>query len=316
MDYCIVALLVAAAHAQVALLLSDPSTTTITSPSGLSVGVESYHTGVNPNYLGTGAQWIWNNQADKWPNGYSNTFQALFSVDCYQSPATLKIVADNEFTAYLNGMPTPVLSGSNWLKPDAVDIRLQCGVNNLTVVATNRDNFTPAGLAFSITQFQENCYNCPSPLSYYDSSSCSCQCVGGCNCREVNPNWVWSGFPNCGCTCPRVVKCGDRKEFNPKSCSCECRNQICPPGYVFSTTNCSCIPQQCPNVIRCPKWKEWTWLTCSCDCPSITNCQSGFRWDEDRCQCIGRPLKPAGPRIPALMTADAGSGQEAAAQQS
>lgn len=100
---------VAAAVSQTVLLISDPSTTTIISPAGLTVGLESHHTTAHPDYLGTGANWIWNNQADSWSDGYSNTFQALFSADCYQYPAILKAVADNEFKAYLNGAATPVL---------------------------------------------------------------------------------------------------------------------------------------------------------------------------------------------------------------
>ena len=73
------------------LALSDPATTSI-SPN---VGVEDYHSANQADFLGTGAQWIWNDLGDDWPEGYSETFRSNFRAD-YTSPAAqLIITADN-----------------------------------------------------------------------------------------------------------------------------------------------------------------------------------------------------------------------------
>jgi hypothetical protein len=92
------------AFSQTVIVLSDATSTTIVSPVNQTVGVEKYHTTNNPNFLGDGAQWIWNNASDSWPNGYNSTFQRLFYADCPQTAAVLTVTADNIFTAYLDGV--------------------------------------------------------------------------------------------------------------------------------------------------------------------------------------------------------------------
>lgn len=53
--------LVSSVLAQTVLVNSDPSTTTLLSPSSETVAVEAYHHTAHPDYLGTGASWIWIN---------------------------------------------------------------------------------------------------------------------------------------------------------------------------------------------------------------------------------------------------------------
>jgi len=105
-------LLIVFALNQTVIVLSNTSTTTIISPTGYSLVQEAYHTTYNPNFLGDGAEWIWLNGSDAWPNGFNATFLAVFKVNCPQVPATLSITADNIFNAYLNGVF--VGNGSEW----------------------------------------------------------------------------------------------------------------------------------------------------------------------------------------------------------
>lgn len=55
----IIIVLSAPAIASVAnVVLSNPSTTSVVSPAGLTLGIGPYYTVQAPNYLGNGAQWI------------------------------------------------------------------------------------------------------------------------------------------------------------------------------------------------------------------------------------------------------------------
>lgn len=40
------------------VVLSNPSTTSVVSPAGLTLGIGPYYTVQAPNYLGNGAQWL------------------------------------------------------------------------------------------------------------------------------------------------------------------------------------------------------------------------------------------------------------------
>jgi hypothetical protein len=101
----LMAVLVACVAAQhTLLLLSNPSTTTLVSPAGQSIGLEPYHNLNTANKLGNGAQWVWVAGSDRWPDQYAATFQALFYVDCPEVGGDLRITADNIFVAYLNGV--------------------------------------------------------------------------------------------------------------------------------------------------------------------------------------------------------------------
>lgn len=46
----------------------------LTAPAGLTVGIHTLYTGLEPNYLGNGAQWIGINGIDQPPGGTSVTF--------------------------------------------------------------------------------------------------------------------------------------------------------------------------------------------------------------------------------------------------
>ena len=141
------------------VVVSDPSTTFITSPINQVVGYEAYHNLRNPNFTGIpSARWIYIAGRDAWPNGYRVVFQSLFNVDCPQVTAQLKITADNNFTAYLNG--ALIGSGTDWTRIYTFNVTLVCGVNNLTVVTINLGAGSPAALIFAIVQDQSTCYTC------------------------------------------------------------------------------------------------------------------------------------------------------------
>jgi hypothetical protein len=141
------------------VVVSDPSTTIITFPISQVVGYEAYHNLRNPNFTGIpSARWIYIAGRDAWPNNYRVVFQSLFNSDCPQVAAQLRITADNNFTAYLNG--ALIGSGTNWTRLYTFNVTLLCGVNNLTVVTINLGAGTPAALVFAIVQDQSTCYAC------------------------------------------------------------------------------------------------------------------------------------------------------------
>lgn len=293
MKYCVAALLIALTLSQaVTILNSDPSTTVIINPPSLIVGNEGYHNANQPDFLGTGAKWIWNNVADGWPEGYQNTFQAVFYADCPKVQATLTVAADNLYEAFLNGVS--VLSGDNWMVPNSKMISLKCGENNLTIVVTNLHPGTPAALIYSITQDQTNCYGCPSALTSYNSATCSCECVNGnaksCNCQALNPNWVWQPAPVCGCSCPKIPKCNYNQEFNANTCSCECKRKNCPFGFPQNKLTCQCGRETvCPEIGICAKKNNvWNPSICACTCPKLSNCNRADEWNNEKCACVGR----------------------------
>jgi hypothetical protein len=74
-------------------------------------------------------------------------------VDCPQAVATLKITADNAFTAYLNGVK--VGNGSSWYQIYNFTVAVKCGLNNITVVVINHDQGSPAALIYSLIQNQQ-----------------------------------------------------------------------------------------------------------------------------------------------------------------
>jgi len=86
--------------------------------------------------LGLGAQWIWSGPGVNWADGFTATFESLFYADC-QADSVLWITADNIFTAFVNG--NNVGTGGDWTKKFKFNIKLICGLNNLTVVAVNKD---------------------------------------------------------------------------------------------------------------------------------------------------------------------------------
>jgi hypothetical protein len=123
----LVGLLTVGVLCQTLLISSSTSSANILSPLGYTLVTESYHTTNNPNFLGNGAQWIWLNGSSSWPLGFTAKFQALFYVDCPQVSATLKITADDQFTADLNGVT--VGSGTTWKQVYIFDVKLKCGWN-------------------------------------------------------------------------------------------------------------------------------------------------------------------------------------------
>ena len=132
----ITGLLLVAAFAGTVIVSSDPLTTVITSPSGRTVEIEPYHTKNYANYLGNGAKWIWTNKQGSCLLGdNSAVFQALFYADCPQNIAVLTIAADDQFIGYFNGVK--IGSGSACVRQQQFKIKLQCGLNNLTISVTD-----------------------------------------------------------------------------------------------------------------------------------------------------------------------------------
>lgn len=157
---------------QTVLVTSGTNNTIITSPASVNIGVDSYHTTYQPNYLGNGAQWIWQNGGTSWPDLYVVSFKTEFYASC-QSPATLLITADNIFSASING--GPAMTGADWTQVFKFSIeKLNCGLNTLVVNVTNKDNQSPAALVFAVVQDQSSCFKCRTPLSYYNVNTCSC----------------------------------------------------------------------------------------------------------------------------------------------
>ena len=241
-------------------MVSDPSTTTILNPAGAVVGLESYHSANNPNFAGYGPQWAWVKGSSSRPEGEQVTFQALFAADCPQEKATLSITADNLFTAYLNG--EPVGSGNVWTNVYKFSVSVICGVNNLTVVATNQHNGSPAARIFKISQNQDKCYNCLAS-AHYNRRSCKCQCDSASCSSCPRTGQKWMDYPSCGCKCinrPFVTCHLDTQYFDEGLCSCQCKVKVCPQGKEQDPTSCSC---KC-KAEQCPASMKWNYDSCGC----------------------------------------------------
>ena len=285
-SFVLLALLLTCTAAQnVVILNSSPSTTTVVSPAGQAIGLEPFHNAANPNYLGTGAQWVWVNGPSSWPDQYAATFQALFYSDCPEVLANLQITADNVFTAYLNGVK--VGEGNDWKIKFSFKLGLKCGLNNLTIAAINKDDGSPASLIFSINQEQKACYACrENPSGIYNRKTCRCECSTQCPCSPKIQEWI--DYPFCGCKCLRqlFVSCNPETSFwSDKSCSCECKQKWCPAGQIQDLKSCQCV--KCPVQI-CQPGFAWDAKTCQCarTCLFEQLCVKNKFWSPTQCACI------------------------------
>ncbi len=157
---------------QTVLLSSNTSNTIITSPANYVVALEAYHNANNPNYIGYGAKWLYKNGSSSWPAGDKVTFYSNFYADC-QNKAILIITADNAFSVSLNG--GAALAGNSWYTVYKFNItNLRCGLNTLVINTTNLHAGSQAALIFAVVQDQTKCYNCLTPLSFYNKKSCKC----------------------------------------------------------------------------------------------------------------------------------------------
>ena len=133
---------------QTVLVASGDTTTTIVNPLGEKIALEPYHNRVNPNHL-PGAKWVWKSGGEAWGEGDTVYFESKFYADCSSGPITLRITADNNFTATLNG--GAAVTGDNWTKVYSFAMTgLVLGVNKLEITAVNRGSGTPASLIFLI----------------------------------------------------------------------------------------------------------------------------------------------------------------------
>lgn len=169
-----IAILVALVAAQTVIVQSGVETTTIISPAGKTVALDTFHNSLNSNFLGTGAQWIWESALIRPPKGYTVTFQSLFYSDCSGDiPGQLIVTADDNFTAHLNG--GVVGSGQAWNQKFTFGIKLNCGLNNLTITVINLVTSSPAALIFAVVQDKTNCYKCfKNSLGYFNRNTCNC----------------------------------------------------------------------------------------------------------------------------------------------
>lgn len=165
---------------QTVLVASGVSTTAIVSPAATAIALEPYHNLYNPNHL-PGAQWIWKTGGQSWADGDTATFESVFYADCSSAPVVLKITADNEYSASLNG--GAAVTGKDWTVVNTFTMQgLVCGANKLQITVVNRDASSPAALIFLIQQDQSQCYQCATALSFYNRNTCQCECTKGCNC--------------------------------------------------------------------------------------------------------------------------------------
>ena len=182
----LIALLCTLTFQHTVLAASGVTPTVIVNPPGLQIVSEPWHSTYTPNHL-PGAQWIWKSGGSQWGEGDKVQFETTFYVDCTAGAITLRITADNEFNATLNG-GSPV-SGNDWTTVYSFAMSgVQCGVNKLQTSVINRHEGSPAALIFLIEQNQSQCYQCPGASTFYSRTSCRCEYVNGL-CRNPSRNW-------------------------------------------------------------------------------------------------------------------------------
>jgi hypothetical protein len=79
-------------------------------------------------------------------------------MSCTATPV-LKISAEASFVAYFDGVQ--VGTGNDVKTIYSFNLKGYCGSHNLTIVVTRGDS-PGAGLIFSVSQDQSNCYKCES----------------------------------------------------------------------------------------------------------------------------------------------------------
>jgi hypothetical protein len=185
-------------------------------------------------------------------------------------------------------------------------VSLICGVNNLTVIATNQGQGTPAALIFKITQCQDQCYQCSSS-AHYNHNTCGCQCdAAPCSdCSTADKKWF--DYPSCGCKClsqPFIVcnlntqyydqdlcackcqakLCPSGQEQDPASCSCKCKSQLCAASLKWNYDSCAC--ELCTQTAPCVAPKIWNSSACGCVCPNTIQCEVNESLDPSTCSCV------------------------------
>lgn len=87
-----------------------------------------------------GAEWIWESyQVDAPRTGDTIYFKRDFSIVGVPTSAVLKITADNEFYATINGMPDPEFFNNSWAVVSDYDVlaHVKNGMNTLNITGTN-----------------------------------------------------------------------------------------------------------------------------------------------------------------------------------
>lgn len=278
----ILGLLCTMAFQQTVLISSSPDNTIITDPPNAVTTIDGYYALHYPDYIGYNAKWIYKNGTGGWPVGDYAVLFTEFYVDCSKVAATLIITADDSFSVSLNG-GTPY-TGCDWQRIYKFNLDcLKCGVNTLTIKVTNTGKNSPAAVIFAVVQDQTNCYNCSSPLSYYNKKTCQCECIDHCDCTSINPCYTFFDYPICGCKCKKVECCPPYQYFNEDTCKCECQPAACLPGYKFDNSSCKCV-SNCPKQ-DCDDCHVWNPYQCKCVCPNVLICKKDEYWDTNECKC-------------------------------
>jgi len=232
------------------IIVQSTLTTTIVT-TGHTVAYAGYFNTNDAGYLGAGTDWIWDQYGDLSPKGTKLTFQSLFYMSCGSTPL-LNISAEASFVAYFDGVQ--IGSGNNWKTIYSFNLTGGCGSHNLTIVVT-RGSDSGAGLIFTVSQDQSNCFNCGSN-GFWNSNVCQCQCLSSCGCTSPQ---TWTGYPTCACQCPSLIirvpvvpliasqtpisnifLCPFGQVRSPTTCTCQCVEQWCPPRYYWNPTPSSC----------------------------------------------------------------------------
>jgi hypothetical protein len=115
-----------------------------------------------------------------------------------------------------------------------------------------------------------------------------------CSVLRLHQGQKWD-FIECGCV-------GTPVPSTDSSPSPSCIPQSCPRGYIWGLWGmCQCV-LACDYIMECPAGQKWDFIECGCvgtPAPSASssrpcwiNCQRGYRFDSQKCECIIYPEDP------------------------
>ena len=192
----------------------------------------------------TGTNWKFpGNDYQLYPVGYQTSFTITFNTDCPHSPVKLTFAACGYAFVYINGHLV-----QTWLPPypsyHTITIPqhlLKCGCNTIKILVYNFCCPTPAAITYTLSQDVSHCYNCNNTgVTFYNRTSCQCECVEECACKNSMRRWY--GYPACGCKCRDGPKtCPSGQYWDWSTCNCTCGRKCCPQGYKQDPSTCGCV---------------------------------------------------------------------------